>query len=110
MKKQITLLSTLIMGAGLSYGQSAINQNLPTAKSAKKKAQLQTNLSLIENAKGALNAPINKAPGDTIWVDHFSNAALWTNTGAGADPTKNGWSIGNSVNNSWAFSSGRDSR
>ena len=49
---------------------------------------------------------MEKAGGDVIWSNEFEDAGEWTAAGPGSDYEHNGWSLGTTVSNSWAFDTG----
>jgi len=99
MKKQVTLLSILALTGGIAFGQSAINQSLPKSKLTPQKFATEFSSSQV---KTTVNGGLEKASGDTAWVNHFETPSEWTQGGTSTDFTVNGWSIGTTTNG-WYF-------
>jgi len=97
MKRKVTLLSMFVLVGAVSFGQIHQITNQKSA-AAEKLAPVVT--------KSNQSPSQAKAGGDIVWENNFENAAEWTATGPGSDYINNGWSIGTTVTNSWAFASG----
>lgn len=70
MRKQVTILSGLVLLAGTSFAQQQIN--VPARKA---KLSTITPFNGIESKKPA---GVEKADGDIVWQDDFSGTAAWT--------------------------------
>jgi len=81
----------LISGIGIA-------QLIPAEKSAKVNYSTKLNADDLRPT-AALQ---DRAAGDIIWSNDFSNANEWTAAGPSTDYTSNGWSIG-STTNGWYF-------
>lgn len=92
MKKQVTLLSLLVMATGVTFGQAKVNVQ-ERALAPVKIAQ-----SVPDSKPGQLNQL--KAGGDIIWENGFEDPSEWTASGPSTDFSANGWSIGTATN-SW---------
>jgi hypothetical protein len=92
--KKIYLSLTLF-----SFGAIAIGQSVLPVSKQKAYAELATKMPKPLNSHA-----IQPKSGDTVWINQFENATEWTFDGPNtANPTNNGWSIGNDVSISWAF-------
>lgn len=101
MKKQITLLSGLLLVSS-AFGQ--VKSNLPVM-SAKKNYELRTGKLVPSNTVSP-----QKAEGETIWENNFSNTTKWISSAVGGSVSANyGWQFGTSPGGlitTWAFGTG----
>jgi hypothetical protein len=94
MKRKITLMSVMLASISVSFGQ---NQKAITTFSTLAPQELATEM--IEKPTSS-STSFEKAGGDVIWLNEFSDANDWTAAGPGANYTENGWSIG-ATTNTW---------
>lgn len=94
MKRKITLMSVMLASISVSFGQ---NQKAITTYSTLAAQELVTEI--VEKPNSS-STSFEKAGGDVIWLNEFSDANDWTAAGPGANYTENGWSIGTTTN-SW---------
>lgn len=93
MKKQITLLSGLLLFAGAVVAQKHVS---PTQMSKKAPVQLYTG-KVVENTAVVAT---EKAPGDVLWQNNFNTNTNWLSTGVMGTPdaTDYGWIVASAPN------------